>query len=372
MSSIEDIINLIKQTDSSRADERARDKEVLATERAQDKRERAEEISSLTQTISGLIKNGVKEEVESAIRPIQEAQSSLAEEQNKLAQTVTILQEQLAALKAGSLPNLPDKTPTAMVEESPEVFATPDPDDHDESAKIVRAARKIVGFSPITKDHIEHAKLEYNIDDDFEAKKAAVKDLLYFEMKIPVTKIQSMKMKRVFAPANQPKNDPDRLYVEFEEESSVHHIYSYAHNLSVGIKLHIYIPHSFFDRFEAIDSIAYKIRKGPGNFKTKTQFGSNDLILYKKGPLDLSWNIVPMEALPPVNLAPPKPQTNSPPPGRPRTMKRKERSPLHDSGNKRSKSSPSPVSEETTSEVDAEVEQKKKDEPTASSKDSLN
>jgi hypothetical protein len=70
MSSIDDIINLIKQTDSSRADERARDKEVLATERAQDKRERAEEISSLTQTISGLIKNGVKEEVESAIKPI--------------------------------------------------------------------------------------------------------------------------------------------------------------------------------------------------------------------------------------------------------------------------------------------------------------
>ena len=51
MSSIEDIINLIKQTDSSRADERARDKEVLATERAQDKRERAEEIVSVTQTI---------------------------------------------------------------------------------------------------------------------------------------------------------------------------------------------------------------------------------------------------------------------------------------------------------------------------------
>ena len=94
MSSIDDIINLIKQ---------ARDKEVLATERAQDKRERAEEISSLTQTISGLIKNGVKEEVESAIKPIQEAQSSLAEEQNKLAQTVTILQEQLAALKAGKM-----------------------------------------------------------------------------------------------------------------------------------------------------------------------------------------------------------------------------------------------------------------------------
>ena len=373
MSTIDDIINLMKHTDSTRAQERAREKEELANERAQDKLERAKEVANLTETISDLIKSGVKEEVESAIKPIQEAQSNLAEEHNKLAKTVTSLQEQLAAIQSGSQQNQTDKPPTVTIKETPVVQSSPYDDDQDESTKIVRSVRKIIGFSPITRDHIEHAKLEYNIDDEFEAKKAAVKDLLYFEMKIPVSKIKSLKIKRIFAPVNQPKNDPDRLYVEFEEESSVHYIYSYVRNLCKGIKLHIYIPHSFFDRFEAIDSIAYKIRKGPGDFKTRIQYGTNDLILYKKSPSDLSWNIVPLEDLPPLNLEPPQPQSNSPPLGRPRTLKRKERSPLHDSCKKRSKSSSSPsnVSEETPSNAGKD-DQEKNVEPTETAKDSLN
>ena len=87
-----------------------------------------------------------------------------------------------------------------------------------------------------------------------------------------------------------------------------------------------------------MDGIAYNIRNGPGNLKTKIMFGYDDLVLYKKVPDDISWNVVPLEGLPAVDLAPPQPQTNSPPPGRPRLLKRKERSPLQNSSEKSSKS----------------------------------
>ena len=81
------------------------------------------------------------------------------------------------------------------------------------------------------------------------------------------------------------------------------------------------------------------IRNGPGDFKTKIGLGTKDLILYKKVPSDASWKIVDIkEDLPDVNFGPPKPQTNSPPIGRSRISKRKERSPLNDSAENRSKS----------------------------------
>ena len=238
--------------------------------------------------------------------------------------------------------------------------------------EVIHNARKILGFSPITPDDISYLKAQNNMNDNTEAMSVAIIEFLNCEMKVPKSFTDQLIMKRIFPPSRHP-TEWKTLYVEFEEESSVHYIYSYVRNLCKGINLHIYIPHSFFDRFEAIDSIAYKIRKGPGDFKTRIQYGTNDLILYKKSPSDLSWNIVPLEDLPPLNLEPPQPQSNSPPLGRPRTLKRKERSPLHDSCKKRSKSSSSPsnVSEETPSNAGKD-DQEKKDEPTETAKDSLN
>ena len=135
---------------------------------------------------------------------------------------------------------------------------------------------------------------------------------------------------------------PDRLYAEFEEESLVQYIYSFARFLSAGIHLHLYVPTSFFQRYLAIKNIEYPIRKAPGNYKTKIKFGFDDLILSKRCATDPSWITVhmPLDTLPPVDLTNALPPSHSPPIGRSRSrvLKRKERSPLDSSRDKMRKS----------------------------------
>ena len=135
---------------------------------------------------------------------------------------------------------------------------------------------------------------------------------------------------------------PDRLYAEFEEESLVQYIYSFARFLSAGIHLHLYVPTSFFQRYLAIKNIEYPIRKAPGNYKTKIKFGFDDLILSKRCATDPSWITVhmPLDTLPPVDLTNTLPPSHSPPIGRSRSrvLKRKERSPLDSSRDKMRKS----------------------------------
>lgn len=348
MTTLDDIVKLFKASDDNRSNERAQDKEDISKQCEKDKEERAKEMANLTETVSGLIKYGVKDEVESALKPFQEAQSILSEEHKKLVETVSSLKVELESFKTGSKPKGNPETTVTAESISP---ISSNEAHQDERVEIAKTGKRIIGFSPITTAHIEHAKAEYNIEDDHEARIAAVKDLLYFEMKIPAEQIREMKQKRVFAPVNKPKKHPERFYVEFYEESSVKTIYSYVHNLNPEIRIHPYIPHQFYERFQVMDDLALKIREGPGNFKTKIQFGYSDLLLYKKGPSNLSWDIVQIKgSLPPVNLAPRRPQTSSPPPGRPGLLKRKERSPLSDSVSRSAKSrrSWSPTVEETT------------------------
>ena len=108
----------------------------------------------------------------------------------------------------------------------------------------------------------------------------------------------------------------------------------------------------------------------------KVRFGVNDLILYKRGPSDVAWKIVTIEEdLPDVNFAPQKPTTNSPPIGRSRILKRKERSPLNNSSEHRAKASrsDSPGTEGSPTESQKSDDKEKPGEEEASSPvDSLN
>ena len=136
-------------------------------------------------------------------------------------------------------------------------------------------------------------------------------------MKIPDSKIKSLKLIRVFRSTSH----PDSLYAEFEEESLIQYIYSFARFLSAGIHLHLYVPTSFFQRYLAIKNIEYPIRKAPGNYKTKIKFGFDDLILSKRCATDPSWITVhmPLDTLPPVDLTNTLPPSHSPPIGRSRS-----------------------------------------------------
>ena len=326
MTTLDDVVKLLQRTEEKRALERTKDKQELTVEKAKDKVERAEEIENLTKNITSLIKIGVKEEVESALIPIKESQTTLQEEHAKLATSVALLQKQFLTFNA-TAPSQEKSSNPQEPAENRSATSTLYTADKNVITGIVRAAKRVLGFSPITADHIEQAKSEYTIVDEEEAMIAAVKDILFFEMKIPESKVKSLKITRVFRSTTL----PDRLYAEFEEESLVHYIYSFARFLSRGIQIHMYVPHSFMQRYLAIKDIEYPIRKAPANIKTKIKFGLDDLFLTKRSPSDPHWITVPLclDALPPVDLSNQSPPSSSPAIGRSRSrvLKRKERSP---------------------------------------------
>ena len=176
-----DVFKLLKQTEETRTVERANDKEEQANEREKNKAERAEEIANLTQSISGLIKVGVIEEVESALKPVQESQAILKDEHSKLAEKVAMLQEQFVSFQSTSNSQEPVKNtsnPAYLKGQASKVESVAQNIAGNSISDIVKAAKKVLGFSPITIDHIENAKSAYDITDEDEAKIAAVKDVL--------------------------------------------------------------------------------------------------------------------------------------------------------------------------------------------------
>ena len=386
MTTLDDVFKLLKQTEESRAMERAKDKEELVNEKVKDKNERAEEMENLTKSITGLIRSGVKDEVESALKPVTDMQTTIQDEHSKLCETVALLQEQFVTFQATTThQEPPENSSNPPVRGIHNSIGVKDMNGKNTTSDIVRVAKRVLGFSPITSDHIEQAKSEYDITDEDEAKAAAVKDMLYYEMKIPHAKIKSLKLIRVFRSTTH----LDRLYAEFEEESLVHFIYSFARFLSPGIHLHLYIPHPFLQRYLAIKNIEYPIRKGPGNYKTKIKFGFDDLILSKRSPTDPNWTTVPLctTDLPPIGESNAIPLSNSPAIGRSRSrvLKRKERSPLDSSRDQTSKSihstspladssdktkSPSPNSLSTQEEDSLKTPDNKNEEKTPSKTDS--
>ena len=159
MTTLDDIVKLFKASDDNRSKERVQDKEDISKQCEKDKEERGKEMANLTETVSGLIKYGVKDEVESALKPFQEAQSILSEEHKKLVETVSSLN--VESFKTGSKPK--GNPETTVAAESISLISSNEAH-QDERVKIAKTGKRIIGFSPITTDHIEHAKAEYNIE----------------------------------------------------------------------------------------------------------------------------------------------------------------------------------------------------------------
>ena len=141
MSTLDDVINLLKESEGKRSQERAKDKEDLAIERAKDKTERAEELTKLTESITGLIKAGVKDEVETAIKPLKEAQDILHEEHSKLLGIVARLQERFTSFEAASHhePMLTDTLDT--LEQEPAASVSNDEPEQNKIKNIVHTTR---------------------------------------------------------------------------------------------------------------------------------------------------------------------------------------------------------------------------------------
>ena len=143
------------------------------------KNERAEEMENLTKSITGLIRSGVKDEVESALKPVTDMQTTIQDEHSKLCETVALLQEQFVIFQATTTrQEPPENSSNPPVRGIHNSIGVKDMNGKNTTSDIVRVAKRVLGFSPITSDHIEQAKSEYDITDEDEAKAAAVKDIL--------------------------------------------------------------------------------------------------------------------------------------------------------------------------------------------------
>ena len=114
-------------------------------------------------------------------------------------------------------------------------------------------------------------------------------EFLKLEMNIREDEFNTLEIKKIFPPA---KEGWDKLYVEFRNQISVNTIYRYAKYLRKDQRLVPYIPHQFYDRYRAMERIAYELRHSEPKYKTRVKMGSSDLILYKKKPGESTWTVL--------------------------------------------------------------------------------
>ena len=113
-------------------------------------------------------------------------------------------------------------------------------------------------------------------------------------MKIKDDVFKKMKVENIFPPA---KDSWDKLYVQFSSQTSVNIIYSPAKYLRKDQRLVPYIPLQFYERYRAMEGLAYELRHSETKYKTRVKTGASDLILYKKKLGESTW----IAGLPPFN-----------------------------------------------------------------------
>ena len=299
-------------------------------------------------TIEGL-KTSIGASIQAAIAPLQVTQKETIEDLAKTKDRVTAieddndstkakveeLQKQMSSLQQQNLSRRPPLTTRTVQisEDSSSVFRpTPPPPPpnstpfHD-AVHVLKEAKKVVGFSPITVDDINYLKSQHAIEDDATAMTFSIIEFLTFEMKVPKSFTDKLVLKRVFPPAKPPASGWSTLYAEFPDNASADLIHQYVRNLLPGKNVSIYVPHSLHPRYSAIGDLAHEYRNGTIKHKTKIRYGASDFVLMVKPKnSNTPWSYVPLDGLPPLQLSKfdGNPST-SPPPGRTRITSKRGR-----------------------------------------------
>ena len=310
--------------------------------------------------ITALVKEGVRDEVRDAMASLVDKQNSLEIKQNSLddKQTniesdnitlksrVSIIESELAALKnkpappssaSQPWPTLPP--PQASYERVPPLPSVLAPvrqhppqnlqpttvqEGSPDLASAVGAARKVIGFSPITREDLDYLKDKLSITDDIKAMKYSIFEFLEFEMKAPKSITDGMDIATVFFSSDQ----SNCLFAEFLDADTSDIIFSYVLNLRPGTNIDIYVPPTLRPRNKAVGRIAFDYRNGTVKHKTKIRYGPSDFILsIKEKGRNGPWSTVPLntDCLPPLDLYPSSGRS-SPAPGRCRLPSKRNRS----------------------------------------------
>ena len=296
------------------------------------------------ENLNTLIKDGVHTEVTAAIAPFRDKQNDIIEDLTntkekvseietdhentkekvgELQKQIEQLQEHMTTKSSSNFPPLPSQMlPEPLITSTVINTQTPGIE------KAVREARKVMKFSPISKERIEYLKEQHAITDDKEAMKSSILEFLEYEMKVPAHITDNIVITKVFPPAKQP--NWNYLYAEFSNIATVDLLFTFVMNLGPGINIDIYIPHPLHTRSLAVGQIAFDYRNGVIKHKTKIRYGSADFTLSikekgKSGP----WTSLKLDtdSLPPLDPSSMSNQTTSPAPGRARLPSKRPRSP---------------------------------------------
>ena len=119
-------------------------------------------------------------------------------------------------------------------------------------------------------------------------------------MKMMSYVIENLNIIRIFPPA---KPDWNVLYVEFGSDYEVDSIFSLTTNMvKRDHRVIRWIPKQMYERFRAVESLAYSFRQEDG-LKTRVKIGRSDLMLSTRHPQSSIWvNRVLPSNFPPIYL----------------------------------------------------------------------
>ena len=312
--------------------------------------------TSLSDELKTSLSQTIRTEVTAAVAPLLEKHAELVDDISSTKVRVTNVETESALTKARvaelekQVDALKHPTPSFPQQNVPTQFPTlntlssakqdlPLPSCPD-AQSVLRDAKRIVGFSPITIDDIRFLKDQNPALDDAGAMSESIKEFLKDEMKVPTYVTDKFVIKRVFPPARPPPTGWNTLYAEFTDLVTTDTIFQFARNLRPGRNVSIYVPHSLHHRFTAVNSIAHEYRNGPVKHKTRVKYGYSDFVLLVKPKnSDAPWSYPPLD-LPPLQLSHFDGNTgSSPPPGRTRLTSKRSRpvsgdSPVQDPSSK--------------------------------------
>ena len=327
MTSNLDILSFLKADQDARAREKEEDKETRARERQEDR-----------ENIVEMIKIGVQKEVKAALKDVEdrlktqeEANEELSKQLNSLVKDMDTLQASVTDQQA--FPPLPgprylqlgsdmrvgesygSRTGVVTGEQGMTEGSTEDYIRRTE--EMCAAGRKVVGFTPIEPRMLDLQIQSYGARNMEEAMLMEVKSYLKCEMKVQPSEIEKLDIVRIFHPA---KENWNVLYVEFGNEYQVDKIFSYTRGMvKQDHRVVRWYPRQMYDRYRAVESIAYEIRKKLKH-KTRVKIGRKDIELSTRETGSTVWkrHALP-DNLPTFDLhSSPGPATSSsPPPGRP-------------------------------------------------------
>ena len=212
----------------------------------QEKLDRQKEREADKAAIKELIMKGVQEEVEAAIKPLQERQAKIEEEQVIIQKQYSNILQELKEVKerAGPVVEFPELQPTGKSRIAPrgstkysslessiqENLDRSIDTETKEKRKLAAEARKIIGIHRIIKEDIERVSRIVGAKDEDEAYLEGVKEFFKQELRMDQEVFDSLGVKTIFPPA---KDNWDTLYVVFHSETAINTIFSYAKNLKV-------------------------------------------------------------------------------------------------------------------------------------------